>query len=182
VTVDKAGKVAVDTTMSSACATFSASADEEGFTFVEPVAPGQDGSVWRFTPDRGLVRLGVLVFRPQPNSTWNDLDKMLDHPLSLFACAPFDAAAHRLTGKQYGDLAVRLHVASGVETKGQFLIAKGCQAHACNSDQGFVAIDRKAHTVFLARRSDKDVTVWPKVASWPAPLRAELKTWQKETD
>jgi hypothetical protein len=36
--------------------------------------------------------------------------------------------------------------------------------------------------VFLAMRSDKDVTIWPKVANWPAPLRAELKAWQKDTD
>ena len=179
VTVDKAGKVAADTTMSDACATFSASADEEGFTFVEPVVPGQDGSVWRFTPGKGLGRLGVLVFRPQPKSTWNDLDKMLDHPLSLFYCAPFDAAVRKLTGRQYGDLAVRLHVASGVEKKGNYLIAQGCQAHACDSDQGFVAIDRKAHSVFLAMRSGKELTTWPKAAGWPAPLRAELKAWEK---
>ena len=179
VTVDKAGKVAIDKTMHDECASFSPTADAEGFTFVEAVVPDQDGSVWRFTPERGMVRLGDLVFKPQPNSTWNDLDKMLDHPLSLFSCAPFDAAVHRLTGKQYGDLAVRLHVASAVERKGDYLIGRGCQAHACNSDQGFVAIDRKAHAVFLAMRSDKDVTTWPRAASWPAPLRAELRAWEK---
>jgi hypothetical protein len=179
VTVDNNRKVAIDTTMKHECATFAASADAEGFSFVEAVAPGQDGSVWRFTPERGLKRLGVLVFRPQPNSTWNDLDKMLDHPLSLFYCAPFDAMVHRLTGKQYGDLALRLNVASGVEKKGNYLIATGCQAHACDTDRGFVAIDRKAHTVFLAMRSDKDMTAWPKAASWPAAVREELKAWQK---
>ena len=75
VTVDKDGKVAVDTTMKGECATFAASADEEGFTFVERAVPGTDGSVWRFTPDDGMHRLGVLVFRPQPNSTWTDLDQ-----------------------------------------------------------------------------------------------------------
>jgi hypothetical protein len=179
VTVDKAGKVAVDQTMHEECATFSPTADEKGFTFVEAVVPGQNGSVWRFTPEGGLGRLGVLVFRPEPNSTWADLEKKLDHPLSLFYCAPFDAALHKLTGKQYGDLAVRLHVASEVEKKGDYLIGRGCQAHACNTDQGFVAIDRTAHSVFAAMRSDKDVTTWPKAASWPAPLRAELQAWEK---
>jgi hypothetical protein len=133
--------------------------------------------VWRFTPDGGLRRLGILVFRPQPNSTWNDIDKMLDHPLSLFSCAPFDAAVHKLTGRQYGDLALRLHVAAGVEKKGNYLIATGCQAHACDSDQGFIAIDRKAHAVFLAMRSGKEVITWPRAVSWPTPLRDELKGW-----
>jgi hypothetical protein len=180
VTVDKDRKVKIDTTLKDECSTFTASADPEGFTFVEAVVPGRDGSVWRFTPERGLLRLGILTFQPQPSSTWNDLDKMLDHPLSLFSCAPVDAAVHKLTGRQYGDLAVRLHVASGVEKKGNYLIAQGCQAHACNSDQGFIAIDRNAHKVFLAMRSDKDVTTWPKLASWPAPLRDEFKSWQKQ--
>jgi hypothetical protein len=179
VTVDKDRTVNIDTTLKDACGTFTASADLEGFTFVEAVVPGQDGSVWRFTPGRGLRKLGDLIFRPQPNTTWGDLDKMLDHPLSLFSCAPFDAAVHRLTGRQYADLAIRLHVASEVEQKGDYLIAQGCQAHACNSDQGFIAIDRKAHKVFLAMRSEKDVTTWPKLANWPARLRDEFKAWQK---
>jgi len=180
VTVDKDRKVKIDTTLKDACSTFTASADPEGFTFVETVVPGQDGSVWRFTLERGLRRLGVLVFRPQPNSTWTDLDKLLDHPLSLFSCAPFDAAVHRLTGKQYDDFALRLRVASEVEKKGDYLVAQGCQAHACNSDQGFIAIDRKARAVFLAMRSDKHLTTWPAAARWPAPLRDELKSWQKQ--
>ena len=182
VTVDKDRKVGVDTAMHDECASFTASADPEGFTFVEPAAPGQDGSVWRFTPEKGLLRLGLLVFQPQPGTSWNDLGKMLDHPLSLFACAPFDAAVRKLTGKQYEDLALRLRVASGVEQKGSYLIGQGCQAHACNSDQGFVAIDRKSHAVFLAMRSEKVVTAWPKATTWPAAVRAELKAWQAVSD
>lgn len=182
VTVDKDRKVKVDTTMHDECATFATSADPEGFTFVETPVPGQDGSAWYFTPEKGLLKLGRLVFEPQPGTTWNDLDKMRDHPLSLFACAPFDAAVRKLIGKQYDDLAIRLRVASGVEQKGNYLIAQGCQAHACNSDQGFVAIDRNSHAVFLAMRSDKAVTTWPKAAGWPAALRATLKSWQTRND
>ncbi len=182
VTVDKDRTVKVDTTMHDECATFTASADPEGFTFLEPTVPGQDGSVWRFTPEKGLLLIGRLVFEPQPGTTWNDLDKMRDHPLSLFVCAPFDAAVRKLTGKQYRDLTVRLHVAAGVDQKGNYLIAQGCQAHACNSDQGFVAIDRSSHAVFLAMRSDKAVTTWPKAANWPAAMRAALKSWQTAND
>lgn len=178
VTVDKDRKVGVDTTMHDECASFTASADPEGFTFVEPAVPGQDGSVWRFTPEKGLLKLGLLVFQPQPGSSWNDLGKMLDHPLALFACAPFNAAVRKLTAKQYEDLALRLRVASAVEQRGNYLIGRGCQAHACNSEQGFVAIERKSHAIFLAMRSEKTVTAWPKAATWPAAVRAELKSWQ----
>lgn len=179
VTVDRAGKVAIDTRMNDQCANFAESASAEGFTFVQAAVPGLDGSVWRFTPERGTVRLGDLLFRPDPKTTWNDLDRMLDHPLSLFGCAPFDAAVHRLTGKQYGELALRLNVGSDVEKKGDYLVGTGCQAHACNTDQGFIGIDRKAHTVFLAMRSDADIKTWPKAASWPAWARAELSAWEK---
>lgn len=179
VTVDKVGKVAIDTSMSEECVTLNATADEDGFTFVAPVLPDQDGSVWRFTPERGMTRTGVLVFRPWPNSTWNDLDRLTDHALSLFYSAPFDAAVRKLTGKQYPELAMRLRVAGPVEKKGNYLLATGCQAHACNSDRGFVAIDRKAHTVFLAMRSEDNVKTWPKAANWPAPARAALDAWDK---
>ncbi|MBV8835888.1 MAG: hypothetical protein JO000_05070 [Alphaproteobacteria bacterium] len=179
VTVDKAGKVAIDTSMSEECMSLNASADEDGFTFVEPVVPDQDGSVWRFMPERGMTRTGVLVFRAWPHSTWNDLDRLTDHPLSLFYSAPFDAAVRKLAGKQFSELATRLRVAGPVEKKGNYLIATGCQAHACNSDRGFVAIDRKAHTVFLAMRSDDNLKTWPKAATWPAAASAALGAWEK---
>lgn len=172
----KDGKVAADTTMKKECSSFAASADEEGFTFVEKPTPDRDGSVWRFTPDEGMRRLGLLVFRPQPNSTWADLEKMLDHPLSLFNVAPFDAAVRKLTGAQYRALATRLNVAGGVERKGDFLIGSGCQAHACNSDQGFVGIDRKSREIFLAMKANGRITAWPALARWPAVLRDDFKS------
>jgi hypothetical protein len=180
VTVDRDGKVAVDTTLKGECHYFIVATEEDGFVFVERAVPDQDGAVWRFAPGEGLRRLGLLVFRPQPKSSWNDLDKWLDHPLSLFNVAPVDAAIRRLTGRQFGDLALRLRVASEVQKKDdRFLIGTGCQPHACNSDQGFVGIDRRARAVFLAVRSDKLVTTWPAAANWPAPLRDALKSWQK---
>ena len=117
VTVDKDGKVAIDLTMKDLCSLFAASTDEEGFTFVEKALPGRDGSVWRFTPEDGMRRLGVLVFRPQPKSTWRDLDRMLDHPLALFNVAPFDAAVRKLAGAQFGEFALRLNVAGEVERR-----------------------------------------------------------------
>ena len=179
VTVDQGGKVAADTTMKTECSGFAASVDEQGFTFVERPVPGTDGSVWRFTPDDGMRRLGALVFRPQPNTNWADLTRMLDHPLSLFNVAPFDAAVRKLTGAQFRDFTLRLHVATGVERKGNFLVGTGCQAHACNSDQGFVGIDRNGRTVFLAMRSNSRVTTWPALASWPILLRGEYEAWRK---
>jgi hypothetical protein len=175
----KDGKVAADTTMNKECASFAASADEQGFTFVESPQPGTDGSAWRFTPNDGMRRLGVLVFQPQPGTTWADLTRMLDHPLALFNVAPFDAAVRKLTGAQFRDFAQRLHLASGVERKGNFLVGTGCQAHACNSDRGFIGIDPNARAVFLAMRSNTRVTTWPALASWPILLRGEYEAWRK---
>ena len=179
VTVDRDGKVAVDTTLKGECHYFIVATDEDGFVFVERAVPDQDGSVWRFAPGEGLRRLGLLVFRPQPKSSWNDLDKWLDHPLSLFNVAPVDTAIRKLTGRQFGDLALRLRVASEVEKKGDgFLVGTGCQPHACDSDAGFLAIERKTRGVFLAMRSGKEMNIWPPLGRWPELLRAELKSWQ----
>ena len=179
VTVDKDRKVAIDITMKDLCSSFSASADDDGFVFVETAVPAQDGSVWRFTPAEGMRRLGVLVFRPQPKSSWADLGRAFDHPLTLFDIAPVEAAVRKLTGRQYADLALRLRVASPVEKKGErYLVGTGCQAHACNSDQGFIAIDRPARAVFLAMRHNAQMTVWPDLSRWPEALRAALKAWR----
>jgi hypothetical protein len=179
VTVGKDGTAAINTTMKGLCSLFAASADEEGFTFVERAMPDQAGSVWRFTPEAGMRRLGLLVFRPQPNSTWNDLEKSLDHPLTLFEVAPFDAAVRKLTGSQYNDFTLRLRVAGGVEKKGNFLIGSGCQPHACNSDQGFIAVDRKTNDVFLAMRRNERLTTWPALSGWREAIKRELASWRK---
>jgi hypothetical protein len=174
------GKVSIDTTLKGECHYFIVATDEEGFVFVERAVPDQDGAVWRFAPDEGLRRLGVLVFRPQPKSSWNDLDKWLDHPLSLFNVAPVDAAIRKLTGKQFGELALRLRVASAVEKKGdRFLIGTGCQPHACNSDQGFIGLDRNARAVFLAMKQNGRVATWPDASRWPDALRRDLASWQR---
>ena len=181
VTVDKDGKVAVDTTLKGECHYFIVATDEEGFVFVERAVPDQDGAVWRFAPGEGMRRLGLLVFRPQPKSNWNDLDKWLDHPLSLFNVAPVNTAVRKLTGKQFGDLALRLRVASEVEKKGdRFLVGTGCQPHACNSDQGFIGIDRTARAVFLAVKQNGRVAAWPDASRWPEVLRGALASWRKE--
>jgi hypothetical protein len=180
VTVDEDGKVAIDLAMKDLCSLFAASTDAEGFTFVEKALPGRDGSVWRFTPQDGMRRLGVLVFRPQPNSSWRDLDRMLDHPLTLFNLAPLDTAVRKLTGAQFGAFVLRLAVAGEVEKKDdRFLVGTGCRAHACNSDMALIGIDRKARDVFLAMRSRQRVTTWPAVDRWPAPLRADYESWRK---
>jgi hypothetical protein len=180
VTVDKNRKVTIDLTMKDLCSLYAASTDEEGFTFVEKALPDREGSVWRFTPEDGLRRLGILLFRPQPNSTWNDLERMLDHPLSLFNVAPFDAAVRKLTGAQFRDFAMRLHVAGGVEKKSErFLVGTGCQAHACNSDQAFVGVDRGERAVFLAMKRNTRVNTWPPLADWPRPLLQEFTNWQR---
>jgi hypothetical protein len=162
------------------CSLYAASTDQEGFTFVEKAVAGKEGSVWRFTPDAGMQRLGVLVFRPQPKSTWKDLDKWLDHPMSLFNVAPFDAAVRKLTGAQYPEFTMRLHVGAELEKKdARFLIGTGCQAHACNSDQSFVGIDRKGNAVYLAMRRNARITTWPAAPNWPQPLQEEFKSWSR---
>ena len=148
--------------------------------FVSQALPDQNGAVWRYAPGSGFKRLEILVFKPQPNSTWNDLDKSLDHPLSLFDVAPVDAAVRKLTGRRFGELLLRLRVASGVEKKGEgYLVGTGCQPHACNSEQGFIGIDRNAHAVFLAVNRDGKIAMWPDVARWPELLRGEFNAWRR---
>ena len=89
-------------------------------------------------------------------------------------------AVRKLTGAQFGEFVLRLNVAGEVEKKDdRFLVGTGCQAHACNSDMGFIGIDRKARDVFLAMRSRQRVTAWPAVDRWPAPLRADYESWRK---
>src|SRR4030095_2633487 len=69
VTGDK-DQAAIHLHMKGSCSLYAASTDEEGFTFVEKALPARDGSVWRFTPEEGMRRLGVLLFPAPADDTW----------------------------------------------------------------------------------------------------------------
>jgi hypothetical protein len=177
VTVDAGGKVATDLTMKGLCGLYAATRDDDGFTFVDRPLPGYDGSVWRFTPEQGLRRLGVLTFRPQPGTTWRDTSRYTSHPLQRFYVAPFDAAVRRLTGANYREFVTRLHVGSDVKQEGDFVSITGCKAHNCPSDKAFVGVDIKAGAAFLAMLKGRRITAWPALSRWPKPLRDAYGEW-----
>lgn len=180
VSVNAAGEVAVDRTFEDECAGFTVAVESDGILFVQRPFPGQQGSVWRYAPEGGFRRLGVLEFAPQPKSSWADLERSLDHPLSLFDVALVDAAARRLGGAVYAELATALAVAGPVEKTGErYLVGTGCQAHACNSVEGFIGIDRTARAVYFARRDESRVRTWPVLAAWPRELRSAFESWRK---
>jgi hypothetical protein len=177
VTVASDGKVDIDLTMKGLCGLYAATRDDEGFTFVDRPLPGYDGAVWRFTPEQGLRRLGVLAFRPQPGTTWQDISRYTSHPLRFFYVAPFDAEVRRLTGANYREFVTRLHVGSDVKQDGGFVSVTGCKAHNCPSDRAFVGIDIKAGAAFLAMLKDRRITTWPALSRWPKPLREAYGEW-----
>ncbi len=178
VTVDAAGKVMVDERFEDECRGFAPAAEADAIVLVQRAFPGLDGAIWRIAED-GVKRLGKLVFEPQPGSTWADLDKALDHPTSLFEVAPVDAAARRLAGQHYGEVAQALSVASPVATRGRFLVGTGCRPHSCTIVEGFIGIDREAKQVFLGLKKEGRFTSWPALARWPADLRRDFESWRK---
>jgi len=171
------GKVAIDLTMKDLCGLYAVTRDDEGFTFVDRPLPGYDGSVWRFTPEQGLRRLGVLAFRPQPGTNWGDIRRYTGHPLQFFYVAPFEAAARRLTGAAYREFVTHLHVGSDVKQDGDFVSVTGCKAHNCPSDRAFVGIDIKAGAAFLAMLKDRRIVTWPALSRWPKPAREAYGEW-----
>jgi hypothetical protein len=178
VSVDAAGKVSVDERFAEECRGFTAATEADAIVLVRRAFPFEDGLIWRIAED-GVKRLGTLVFAPQPGTTWADVDKALDHPLSLFDVAPIDAAARRLAGRSYADVTLALGVASPVEKRGRFLVGTGCKPHSCGSVEGFIAVDRVAKQVFLGLKKDGQISSWPAVQRWPEGLRRDFESWRK---
>jgi hypothetical protein len=179
VLVDAAGKVALDRRFETECTGFAYASQTDAIVLVRRAFPFEDGAVWQ-AAGNGVRFLGTLKFAPQPNSTWADLDKALDHPLSLFDVAPLDAAVRKLTGSSYAEFARALGVASPVEARGPYLIGSGCLPHACGDTEGFLAIEREAKRIFLGLKTRGRVRAWPALAAWPKPLRDEFGAWRKQ--
>lgn len=159
-------------------------APEPAFTadaihFVPHVSPGGTAIVERWTPKAGVQVAGELVFMPQPETGWADLDPAkITHPVELFDNAELYTALQKLAGDRFVELADKLATASPPQMiDGKFLAAPGCQPSACASDKGFAGLDIEKKSVFAAiRTEDGTETLWPAdKAVWPEAL---IKAWE----
>ncbi len=143
--------------------------------FTPYLVPGATATVQKWTPEAGVVDAGTISYEPVAGSNWSNLDvRALDHPYALLGNADVYAAAKTLTGDKFGELVLLLSVAGPPEMVGDnYLVATGCQAHACGVADGFLGVDVKAKTLFAAiRYSDQPEVFWPTdFKMWPEALQ-----------
>jgi hypothetical protein len=180
VSVDAAGKIAA-TEQFGTCSDLAEIAGDAGNIAVRfaPIG-GTDGQLYRWTAEKGLAPPERLAFAPKPGTSWADAGALVgQHPSTLFDNAAIYAALHTLLGHDYPLLLDRLVVADNMASDGKLITGSGCMAHACNTDDAFVAIDPAKQQIYVAVRLDgKAERLYPAAAKWPAVLRKQRKAWE----
>jgi hypothetical protein len=160
------------------CGAPAPAADGSRLVFVPWVMPGETLDVTEWTPTEGFRVAGAMTFKPQPGTTWTDLQAQpAGHPMDLFANEAFYAKATAILGDDLSDLVTSLGTSAAPEDVGGGLfVARGCIPHACGSNDGFVAVDPKAKSIWFAQQQDDgSLKYWPALDAWPKAARDAVK-------
>ncbi len=158
----------------------------EGFEYVTPAGPTEDGRVfaWRADGFFGVER--TLPFQPVPGTTLADVNPSDHEPMRN---AALYERVRQQTGDAWKDVAGLMRwgdtndVGPGVEIPTGFKAVFGCdisRAGGClKATRGIIAIEDATGRTFIALKvGDGPDRLWPDDATWPTPLRSVLEAWR----
>src|SRR5262249_15943883 len=151
--VDAAGAIAATDQFGTCSDLAEIAGDAESITVRFAPIGGTDGQLYRWTVAKGLAAPEPLAFAPKPGTGWAAAGAPVGQPPSaLFDNAAIYAALHPLLGRDYPLLLDRLVVADNIESAGGMIAGSGCMAHACDTDNAFVAVDPAKQQLYVALR------------------------------
>jgi len=181
VSVDAAGQVAATAPFGTCSDLADIAGSATAITVRFAPIGGTDGTLYRWTAGTGLAAPERLAFAPKPGTGWAEAGDLVgQHPSTLFDNAAIYAALKTLLGRDYPLLLDRLLVANEMtSSEGNLITGSGCMAHACNSDNAFVALDPAKQQIYVALRQEgKAERFYPAAARWPAALSKQRKAWE----
>lgn len=159
------------------CASPSPAIANERIVFVPYLLPGETADVLSWSPDERIGLAGHMTYATDPDSRWDEFDAAgLGHMLDAFKNDDIYKAANALLGSNLTAFATSLSVGGGPETLPSGIVwSRGCVPHACSVSDGFMAIDPKSQTLYLAQQAESGAPLsWPKEETWPVDVREAM--------
>jgi hypothetical protein len=159
------------------CGAPAASVGDNAIYFVPWLMPGGSAPVRTWSPSAGFSLAGTLVYTPDPDTGWADIDaSKYSHIIDAFRNEAVYRAAQTLLGDHLTEMVTSLLVGGGTQnTTSGVIYASGCVPHDCGGNDGFMAIDAAGKKLYFARESDNgNADAWPDRASWPAEVTAAM--------
>lgn len=81
-------------------------------------------------------------------------------------------------GKSYSAFDGRMQTVVPFEGAGGYLVSTGCMAHNCTIEEAFLGVEPQTCAVYVGLlREGRPISYFPKLSSWPAPLKTQAASW-----
>ncbi|MEM6382218.1 MAG: hypothetical protein AAF739_06045 [Pseudomonadota bacterium] len=166
------------------CTPYAAATYPGGAILFSPPELHADGDAVMFDLEAGPIRLGPIVYAPQPGRGWDALDAEVGGysdlaALDLYAAEPVYADLNEQWGDGLFVFAQHLRTRSLPQIEGNFLIQTGCLPSQCSFAIGLIAVDPANEQVYSAFFNEGAPDARPAIEQWSDDARAIYDTWRE---
>jgi len=145
-----------------------------------PPIGGRDGTVYRWSFDKGLEPAAAEPFQPKPGTGWVDANTLIGkYPWEALDNADVLAAFKALLGPDFTTFTNYFGKGDPMDAMPDGIIVGDCfDDSAEDSTSLLIGIDPANKKVFAAMQDGGEAPrLYPPIEQWPASLQEKLKSW-----
>lgn len=164
------------------CQPYVATARPGTVSFVSAPDLARPGDAISFSIDEQIVRLGPIVYAPQPGRGWDALDGEVGgyndlSTLDLYAAQPVHDALWTTWQEELAIFARHLGTRTIPVIEGDFLLQTGCLPSQCAFAIGMLAVNPASETVYSAFLNEGAPDIRPPLEEWSADAQNLYERW-----
>jgi len=180
VSVDAQGKVATTDPFGTCSDTAETKAADGVITVRFPPTGGQDGTVYRWSFQKGLEEPITEPFKPKAGTSWATANDLIGkYPWEALDNADVYAAFQNLLGPDFSTFTDYFGKGDQMGAAEDGIIVGECfDDSAEDSTELLIGVDPKSQKVYAAMQDGNEAPrFYPPLDQWPAGLQAKLKQW-----
>jgi hypothetical protein len=180
VSVDAKGKVTATDPFGTCSDTAQTSVANDTITVRFVPTGGQDGTIYRWSFQKGLEEPIAEPFKPKAGTSWETANELIGkYPWEALDNADVYAAYQALLGADFHTFTDYFGKGDQMGATEDGIIVGECfDDSAEDSTELLIGIDPKTHKVYAAMQDgNEEPRLYPPQDQWPAGLQAKLKQW-----
>jgi hypothetical protein len=180
VSVDAKGKVTATDPFGTCSDTAETSVANDTITVRFVPTGGQDGTIYRWSFQKGLEEPIAEPFKPKAGTSWETANELIGkYPWEALDNADVYAAYQALLGADFHTFTDYFGKGDQMGATEDGIIVGECfDDSAEDSTELLIGIDPKTHKVYAAMQDgNEEPRLYPPQDQWPAGLQAKLKQW-----
>jgi hypothetical protein len=180
ISVDREGKAAATEPFGTCSDMAETSVDKGIFTVRFAPIGGRDGTIYRWSFDKGLEPPAAVAFQPKAGTSWANANELIGkYPWEALDNADVYAAFKALLGPDFATFTNYFGKGDPMDATPEGVIVGDCfDDSAEDSTNLLIGIDPASKTVFAAMQDGGEAPrFYPPKDQWPASLQQKLQQW-----